>query len=35
MKPCRHSAHGHEVKLMTPQFVKPDVKAHKNGTGSQ
>src|SRR5215831_8464055 len=25
---CR--AHGHEVKLMAPQFVKPYVKSHKN-----
>ena len=27
---CR--AHGHEVKLMAPQFVKPYVKSNKNGS---
>src|SRR5262245_15085110 len=26
----RFRAHGHEVKLMAPQFVKPYVKSHKN-----
>jgi transposase len=26
----RFREHGHEVKLMAPQFVKPSVKAHKN-----
>ena len=26
----RFSAHGHEVKLMAPQFVKPFVKSNKN-----
>jgi transposase len=27
----RFRAHGHEVKLMAPQFVKPFVKSNKNG----
>jgi transposase len=26
----RFRAHGHEVKRMAPQCVKPDVKSHKN-----
>lgn len=26
----RFRAHGHEVKLMAPQFVKPSVKSHNN-----
>jgi transposase len=26
----RFRAHGHEVKLMAPQFVKPYVKSHKH-----
>ena len=28
----RFRAHGHEVKLMAPQFVKPYVKSNKNDT---
>jgi len=28
----RFRAHGHTVKLMAPQFVKPYVKSHKNDT---
>src|SRR5256712_10271774 len=28
----RFRAHGHEVKLMAPQFVKPYVKSNKNGS---
>lgn len=28
----RFREHGHEVKLMAPQFVKPYVKSHKNDT---
>ena len=27
----RFREHGHEVKLMAPQFVKPYVKSNKNG----
>jgi transposase len=24
------AAHGHDVRLMSPEYVRPDVKAHKN-----